>query len=121
AFGGPAPAPERAARCDGLRAVPDLEVQHRPPPVVADGADALAGAELLADLDVHFVEVAAHRVVVVAVVDDDDAAVRPISVGEGDATTEDGANDGAHGRVDLQPGAVGSFTMRRANLRADDD
>ena len=40
---------------------------------------------LLPDLDVDLVEVAADRVVVVAVVEDDDAAVRAVAIGEGDA------------------------------------
>ena len=92
---------EPGAGRDRLRTVADLEVQHGARSIVADRADAFAGADVLPDLDVDLVEVPAHRVVVRAVIEDDDAAVRPVAVRERDVPGECGSHRGARGRVDL--------------------
>ena len=99
----------------------DLEVEHRPLPVVAHRTDALASAHVLANLDVDLVEVAADRVVVAAVVEDDDAPVRAVAVREGDASGERGAHDGPGRRVDLEAGSVRPVALGGTNVGPTDD
>src|SRR6516162_9752398 len=64
--------PQPGLRRDRARPVTHLEVKHRAAAVVADGTDSLSCGDVLPDSDVDLVQVAAHRVVVVSVVENDD-------------------------------------------------
>lgn len=94
AFLRPRSDPEPGAGIERLAALADLEVQHRPRALVADGAEARAGRHLVADLHVDGAEVSVDGVVVLAVVDDHDASVVAVARREGDAS----GVHGAHGR-----------------------
>ena len=86
--------------------------------VVADGADALAGGDLVADLHVDRSEVAAHRVVVLAVIDDHEAAVRAVAIGERDAPAKTARTTEPRVRRDLEARALRAFAVRGADLGA---
>src|SRR5687768_9308876 len=64
-----------------LRGVADLEVEQRPFSFITNAADTLSCRNLVGDLHVDAREVPAHAVVVIAMVDDDEPAIRTIAIG----------------------------------------
>src|SRR6056297_211615 len=85
-----------ALRIDGLAAVPDLEVEARPPERAGlpDGAQRLPLLDRIVDPDVDLVEMARHGMEPVAMVDDDDPAVAAEPARE----AHDSLGDGPHRR-----------------------
>ena len=57
----------------------------------------------------------------VAVIEDHEAAVRAVAIGERDTTAEDGAHGAAERRADLEAGAAGAFATGGARLGAAGD
>ncbi|MNS65552.1 hypothetical protein D3C72_987220 [compost metagenome] len=75
-----------------------MQVRAGGPAGRADGADGLALAHALAGLHVDAAQVGVGRLLVVAVVDDDDVAVAALRAGEIDRAITDRAHRGARGR-----------------------
>src|SRR5690606_6005124 len=89
---------EAASEPDPLRRVhdlafdPDLEIDERAAIRRSNGAESLAGFELVTDGDIDGSEVRAHRVMPATVIEDHRSPVFGVRIGERDAPRMDGAH-----------------------------